>query len=328
MGQWSGSSACRMSRRRFGRSSPPCLAVNLMPTVMPTHDHTLTRDRVHALVMEAGEDLHQQPSLADLSRRSGCSPFHLHRSFTAVLGETPKQHVLRIRLKRAAYLAAITDENILQIAFDVGFRSHATFTRAFRRRFRMSPVEYRTEARSAQGARLHQQLSSLTGDGCQLSSVQPIVLPPARLLCARHTGAYADVRMSPFHDDDRIWSPLVEWAQSVRIPFERTAWAVCLDDPTVTAGPQQRLDACIPLLGHARCQRGFVIREFAGGWYAGIEHVGPYDTIIQAYRTAADWVRGSTSHTLGTSPPIQIFRHVDRSQHNHRTEVFLPICRR
>jgi AraC family transcriptional regulator len=282
------------------------------------------RDKIDALVLEAGEHLDQHPTLADLSRRSGSSPFHLHRRFTAELGETPKQHVLRVRLERAAYLAAITEESILHIALEVGFRSHATFSRAFRRRFHMSPAGYRTAARSAQQERLHGAVSAADG-GCRLSPVQALLLPPARLLGSRHRGAYADVRIAPFHDDDHLWSPLVEWARSEGVAHERTAWVMCLDNPEVTAGPQQRLDACIPLLGTPERQGPFAIREFSGGWYAGIEHVGHHDTVIQAYRAAADWVRCSRTHTLGTGTPVQIFRHVDRNPDHHRTEVFLPI---
>lgn len=287
----------------------------------------VARDKVDALIRELGDQPDQQPSLADLSRRTGFSPFHLHRRFTAALGETPKQHVLRIRLERAAYLAAITDESILRIALDVGFRSHATFTRAFRRRFEVSPAEYRAAARTAQQERLEREIVP-RGEGCRLSSVRPVRLAPARLLAVRHVGAYAEVRMSPFGDDDRIWRPLVEWVRAERVAHERSAWVMCLDDPTVTAGPQQRLDACIPLLEQPAHSGPFAIREFAGGWYAGIEHVGHYDTIIQAYRTAADWVRRSSAHALDTGPPVQIFRHVDRDPDRHRTEVYLPIRRR
>jgi AraC family transcriptional regulator len=284
-------------------------------------------DSIDALVAEIGAELDQQPTLAELSRRSAYSPFHLHRRFTAAIGETPKQHVLRVRLERAAYLVAITEESILRIALDVGFRSHATFTRAFRRRFQMTPVVYRATARAAQRERL-QRTSTSAGGGARLSPVKSVALPPARLLCTRHTGAYAEVRMSPFHDDDRIWNPMLHWARSEGVAHERTAWVICLDDPTVTAGPQQRLDACIPLLGAAKRHGQFAVKEFSGGSYAGVEHIGHYDTIIEAYRAVADWIRRSKAHTFGLGPPVQIFRHVDRDPDQHRTEVFLPIRRR
>jgi AraC family transcriptional regulator len=285
------------------------------------------RDTIDALVVELGEQLDQHPTLADLSRRSGCSPFHFHRRFAAVVGETPKQHVLRVRLERAAYLVAVTEQSILRIALEVGFRAHATFSRAFRQRFRMSPVAYRAAARRAQRERVGRE-APLGGDGWQLSAVQAVFLPPARLLAGRHVGPYADVRMAPFQEADQIWNPLVKWLGAEGIAHDRTAWVFCLDDPTVTDGPRQRLDACIPLLGPAKRPGRFAIKEFPGGWYAGVEHVGDYGTIIHAYRHAADWVRRSPAHTLGVGPPVQIFRYVDADPTRHRTEVFLPLARR
>jgi AraC family transcriptional regulator len=286
-----------------------------------------SRDDIHALLSQIDEALEQQPSLAELSRRSAKSPFHFHRTFTAVVGETPKQHVLRVRLERAAYLVAITDTSILRIALDVGFRSHETFTRAFRKRFSMSPAGYRKAAREAQRERLERN-ASFAGDGCRLSAVEPICLPPTRLLCARHTGPYAEMRAAPFDAEDQRWRPLADWARAEHLAHERIAWVMCLDDPTVTEGPRQRLDAGIPIWSEPRQHERYSVREFLGGWYAGVEHIGPHDSIGQAYRHAADWIRRSATHTFGTEAPVQIFRYLDADPHRHRTEVFLPLRRK
>jgi len=78
-------------------------------------------------------------SLAALARRSGWSPFHLHRAFRRVVNETPKRYVQRLRLERAAARLATGDEKILSIALSEGFRSHEVFVRAFRRHFGCSP---------------------------------------------------------------------------------------------------------------------------------------------------------------------------------------------
>lgn len=97
---------------------------------------------------------------------------------------------------------------------------------------------------------------------------------------------------------------------------------------TATAGPPQRLDACIPLLVQVHDQGRFTVREFPGGRYAGVEHVRQRDTIIQAYRHVADWIRRSKTLTFSEGAPVQIFRHVDRDPDQRRTEVHLPVVRR
>jgi len=71
------------------------------------------------------------------------SPFHLHRLFSAVAGETPKQFTLRLRLSRGAAMLLAGRESVLDVALSCGFQSHEAFTRAFRRQFGMTPRAYR-----------------------------------------------------------------------------------------------------------------------------------------------------------------------------------------
>ncbi len=82
-------------------------------------------------------------SLAALADQAGLSVFHLHRVFSAVTGETPKQFTLRLRLARAAAMLLTTGDSVLDVALACGFQSHEVFCRAFRKRFSMTPSAYR-----------------------------------------------------------------------------------------------------------------------------------------------------------------------------------------
>jgi AraC family transcriptional regulator len=97
--------------------------------------------------------------LAALAARAGLSPFHLHRIFSDVTGQTPKQFTLRLRVSRAASLLLAGRHSVLKIALACGFRSHEAFTRAFRREFGMTPRAYRARGFAgrpgAADARLH-----------------------------------------------------------------------------------------------------------------------------------------------------------------------------
>src|SRR3712207_5282185 len=87
--------------------------------------------------------LDRDVSLETIAARAGWSPFHLHRAFRSVTGETPKQYTLRLRLERAATRLITSREPIVSIAAAAGFRSHAVFTRAFGRHFARTPAKYR-----------------------------------------------------------------------------------------------------------------------------------------------------------------------------------------
>src|SRR5262245_26979638 len=88
-------------------------------------------------------------TLSTLAARAGWSPFHLHRAFHAMVGETPKQYTLRLRLERAAARLITSDDAVLDVALATGFNSHEVFTRAFRRVFGRTPAAYRAGFRRA-----------------------------------------------------------------------------------------------------------------------------------------------------------------------------------
>lgn len=282
--------------------------------------------KIAPLLRVVHDNLGKPQRLASLARQWGGSPFHFHRRFVSAVGETPIRHVSRLRLERAAYLLAITDEQVLAIALQVGYEAHETFTRAFRRHFGVPPIEYRRAAKAAQQARLKRN-AAFTGEGCRLSSVRVVTLLPALLLTTRRTGAYATLPMPPLGERDAIWAPMLAWARESGVSCDATPWAICHDDPTLTPGPQQRLDACLPLLDRPSAAGPFTIESFGGGLYAGAEHVGPHETIGQAYRHVADGIRRSARVAFATGPPIQIFRHLHRDPSLHRTEVYFPVMR-
>ena len=60
--------------------------------------------------------------LDTIAARAGWSPFHLHRSFRTVFGETPKQYTQRLRLERAASRLLLNDDSVLTVALDAGFK--------------------------------------------------------------------------------------------------------------------------------------------------------------------------------------------------------------
>jgi AraC family transcriptional regulator len=278
------------------------------------------------LLLDVQQQLDGDIRLESLARRYGYSPFHFHRFFSGAVGETPKQHVDRLRLERAAYKLAITDDAVLEIALDVGFKNHETFSRAFKRAFDCSPKDYRSACKAWQVERLERN-RSFRGDGCLLSEVRFVILPAMKLLAIRRYGAYADCPV-PLSEGDDLWNDLAGWAQLHQAAYRSVPLAISYDDPTVTPGALQRLDACIPLDGEANLPTTSRIRrlDFVGGRYGGIEHTGPIATIDQAYRNLADGIRRS-EYVFDEGPPVQIYRQIriggDPSA--NLTEVYFPV---
>ncbi len=85
--------------------------------------------------------------LDTIAARAGLSAFHFLRVFSAVIGATPHQYLVRARLRRAAELLVDPARSITDIAYDVGFADVSNFVRTFRRAAGVSPRGFRRAAR-------------------------------------------------------------------------------------------------------------------------------------------------------------------------------------
>ncbi|QDF03224.1 helix-turn-helix domain-containing protein [Myxococcus xanthus] len=92
------------------------------------------------------EQADEPQTLDALAAKLGLSPFHFLRIFRGVLGVTPHQYLVHMRLRQAARLLS-TDAPITRIAFDVGFGALSNFVRTFRRAAGVSPRAFRMASR-------------------------------------------------------------------------------------------------------------------------------------------------------------------------------------
>jgi len=80
---------------------------------------------------------------AGLVRAAGRAHAHVSRTVQKHLGETPSDHVNRIRMEHAARLLAGTGDGLAEIAEAVGIGNLSHFHRLFRARHGMTPRQYR-----------------------------------------------------------------------------------------------------------------------------------------------------------------------------------------
>jgi AraC family transcriptional regulator len=74
---------------------------------------------------------------------SNYSPWHFHRIFSNFHGETIGDYIKRLRLEKSAYALKITNFPILEIAIETGYASNEAFTKAFKKQFGLTPIQFR-----------------------------------------------------------------------------------------------------------------------------------------------------------------------------------------
>jgi transcriptional regulator GlxA family with amidase domain len=77
-----------------------------------------------------------------LAERAGMSPRNFHRRFTEAIGETPARFVETLRLDHARHLLE-AKTSLKEIAAKTGFANQGQFSKAFARRFGVSPGLFR-----------------------------------------------------------------------------------------------------------------------------------------------------------------------------------------
>ncbi len=107
------------------------------------------RDRRRAVETALWIDAHshREIDLEAAAKQAALSPFHFLRLFSATLGVTPHQYLLRSRLRHAARLLANDDVSVTDVAYDVGFGDLSNFVRTFHRAAGVSPMRFRQVAR-------------------------------------------------------------------------------------------------------------------------------------------------------------------------------------
>ena len=107
-----------------------------------------TADRhVLAAAHYINEHFRQQISSADIAASAGFSPNYLSRKFREAAGIGLHEYLVFVRLRSAALELVSTDMSVTEIATHCGFSDGNYFKDAFKRKYGVSPRDYRNAAK-------------------------------------------------------------------------------------------------------------------------------------------------------------------------------------
>ncbi|WP_249384110.1 GyrI-like domain-containing protein [Chitinivorax sp. B] len=259
-----------------------------------------------------GESL-ELVQLADIAH---FSPFHFHRLFTAIMGETLGDYIRRRRLAVAAFLLASQPQRpVLEIALSIGFGSGEALARAFKLQFGSTPTDWRQSTperwasemakvkQSEWGLRNLDQVvrkanqamqTELQDDGDSEKRFRRIsmnvtiqTMPERRVAYMRHIGPYG----SSITD---FWEKSFEpWLSAAGLT-NATCYGVGHDDPSLTPPEKCRYDACVEIPDDFVPTGQASTTVLAGGRYAVMRFRGTGNEIGEAWTTLfRDWLPSS-----------------------------------
>lgn len=230
------------------------------------------RSRINRVIDHIETNIDKDLSLRELSAIAHFSPFHFHRIFGAMVGETLNDFIQRLRLEKAAAKLISNPKNpVTAIALECGFSSPSTFARSFKDTFGMTASQWRSGGylRHGKNGKQDSKDGKEVGNFRQDFDVYPQYtqgnnelnwrvemkngtlkaevgvrdMPEMHVAYVRHIG--------PYKGDEELFgnlfNRLMTWAGPrglLRFP-ETKIMCVYHDDPDITDESKLRTDACI-----------------------------------------------------------------------------------
>jgi len=239
--------------------------------------------RILKVLIYIEENIDEELTMDELARVACYSPFHFHRIFQAIVGETIHQYVKRLRMQRAAGKLRYTERPVTEIALDTNYDTPSAFTKAFKQFMGASPKRYRA---------LYVAVNTMTQKIKELPMIKPDKieknLPDLSLLFVRRYGNYTQ---SPWE----AWQAMIGFINENHLDRSKMRYfGLSHDDPQVTSEDKLRYDAAI-LVPQGAKEKGEIGRQvLKGGKYAIFTHHGSYYGLEEAFnRIFLKWLPDS-----------------------------------
>ena len=271
--------------------------------------------RINKVVAYINNHLDETLDLKTLANEAALSDFHFHRIFKALKGEAIGGYITRLRLEATARLLRYTALTIEEIAFNIGYETPASLSKAFKKQYGISPTEYRTNKDT------YIMKKEIINPDLALKAPKIVTLEPKNLIYVALTGAYGSLDYGKAYE--QLWAVIK--AQKL---FTKGIEPICIsyDDPKITEGSLQRSDVCLAIHKPATPQDEVSCKTLAGGKYAVFFYQGSYKNLSQVYDTAVRWVI-EHQYTLREEPFFEKYLNDARRtpKEKLKTEIYIPI---
>lgn len=310
----------------------------MKPSTRSYYEQVVTR-----AVVAIAARLDEAIDLAALARDAGLAPLHFHQIVAGMIGETPLALHRRLRLERAAARLLTTDDAVTAIAFDAGYETHESFTRAFRAAFGSAPSMFRTDARAAGACQpprstrlaavcgvhfghlaapdVAQHLTLFTVAGGITMQVELEALEEMRVAAVRHRG--------PYHQIGEAFGRLgaLVGGQDGGGPAGQMV-ALYHDDPDAVAPEALRSDAGLTLAWGTPLPSGTTELRIPKGRYVCYRHVGPYSELPDVWkRLLGQWLPASGHRIVPDGVSFELYRNTPLTAAPTEliTEIYVPV---
>jgi len=276
------------------------------------------------------DNLDNNLTLDELSKQACFSPFHFHRIFSGMLGESVKELVRRLRLERAALQLQNSSMSILQISLAAGYESDMAFSRMFKAKTGLPPSVFRKSKHVKYPCLSTASIRYITNE--HISSFEPLVnkelnmkvmikqVDDILVAFVRHVG--------PYQACGQAWDTLCgALAPEGLLGGDAKMIGVSYDDPDVVEVAKLRYDACISVDSSFEQFEEVGLQTILGGRYAVTTHIGSYDDLSITYRQFFGQWLSQSKHEAADKPCFEIYLNDPESTapEDLVTDIYMPL---
>jgi AraC family transcriptional regulator len=283
---------------------------------MKEDTQTTYKERILRVQLYIQNNLYEDLSLEELAQVACFSPYHFHRIFRGMVGESVAEHIRRLRLERAAQKLHQTTQSVTDLAFEAGYETVESFTRAFKNCFGAPPSQYKKSHPTRQ--RINRPIFQTQGDSTM--DVQVKQVEPQKVAFVRHIGPYAECAAA--------WNKLCAWAGPKGLFQPGVQFiGLCYDDPDITPAEKIRYDACLTIDQDIKPEGEIGVQTIEGGLYAMATLHGPYTGLSDLYaQICGQWIPAG-GYEIRSLPSFEVYLNSpeETPEEELLTDVYVPI---
>lgn len=247
--------------------------------------HEAYDHRINRAISLIDRRIEQDLSLQRLADEACISPFHFHRIFSALTGESVHAMTTRMRMQRALALTRRGQRPQWKaVAVAVGYRSPDVFSRAFKRHFGCTPAQFNLEqwwserpdrdAAMSVSRYFLRPAPSLPAD----FRVELGARPAADLMVSRATGGYLDPGKLI-----AAYERINEASRRLGVPMPGKLSGASRDDPEVVPLSRCRYDFTLEVPAGTKALPGLHTARRDGGRWAMVRVTGDLQAVDRAW---------------------------------------------
>lgn len=243
--------------------------------------------RINKVFQYIDKNLESKLSLDTVSEIACFSPFHFHRVFKLMTGETLNEFVTRRRIEKSVLDLLHKESSISEISHAYGFSDNSAYTKAFKKYYGISPTEFKNQnphkfTRIRQlNSKIGQEYHDLDQYVCVIDNLKKWMKMNAKIETKEMSKlTYAYISCIGSQELPTAFQKLISWAIPKGLMNEKAKlMTIYHDSLKVTAEEKARLSACFILEKPVDSEGEIGSSETAPGNYI----VGSFEIVLEDF---------------------------------------------